>query len=167
MVTHKPADLRDRMVDRQLVARGIKDARVLDAMRKVPRHCFVSEKYEDLAYEDMPLPIGESQTNSQPYMVALMTEALHLKASEHVLEVGTGSGYAAAALGEITDEVYTVGRIEALADNARQTLDLLGYDNVHIIAADGTLGWPDAAPDDGIVVTAGGPRVPQPKRLPI
>ena len=148
------------MVEMQLVERGIKDARVLDAMRKVPRHRFVGKAYEGLAYEDMPLPIGEHQTISQPYMVAQMTEALQLKGGERVLEIGTGSGYAAAVLAEIAGEVYTIERIKPLADNARQTLADLGYENVRVIAADGTLGWRDAAPYEGIVVTAGGPRVP-------
>ena len=162
MARHKPTDMRDRMVEEQLVERRIEDVRVLDAMRKVPRHCFVDEMHENLAYEDMPLPIGEHQTISQPYMVALMTEALQLKGGERMLEVGTGSGYAAAVLAEIVDVVYTIERIKPLADRARQTRASLGYENVHVIAADGTLGWPDAAPYEGIVVTAGGPRVPSP-----
>jgi len=148
------------MVEMQLIERGIKDARVLDAMRKVPRHLFVGVTYERFAYEDMPLPIGECQTISQPYMVALMTEALQLEGGERVLEIGTGSGYAAAVLAEIAAEVYTIERIEPLADRARQTLSDLGYTNVRVISADGTLGWPAAAPYDGIVVTAGGPHVP-------
>lgn len=148
------------MVETQLVKRGIRDARVLDAMRKVPRHLFVGMTYERLAYEDMPLPIGEGQTISQPYMVALMTEALQLNGGERVLEIGTGSGYAAAVLAEIAAGVYTIERIEPLADQARQTLEDLGYTNIRVICADGTLGWPAAAPYEGIVVTAGGPHVP-------
>ena len=154
-------ELRDRLVDRQLIARGVSDPLVLDAMRKVPRHQFVPDHLEYLAYDDGPLPIGSGQTISQPYIVALMTEALGLKGGESVLEIGTGSGYAAAVLGEIASEVYTIERIETLADHAAETLRSLGYDNVQVKCGDGTLGWPDAAPFDGIVVTAGGPAVPQ------
>ena len=151
---------RVQMVERQLVRVGISDARVLAAMGKVPRHLFVPEHLADLAYEDQPLPIGCRQTISQPLVVALMTEALLLEGAERVLEVGTGSGYAAAVLGEAAAEVYTIERIKKLADRAEATLRTLGYQNVHVRCGDGTLGWPDHAPYDGIVVTAGGPNVP-------
>lgn len=153
-------DLRHRMVERQLVRRGISDPLVLKAMRKVPRHLFVSQTMAQFAYEDTPLPIGSRQTISQPYIVALMTEALGLKGGERVLEIGTGSGYAAAVMAEIVAKVYTIERIEDLAAHARVTLNSLGYDNVEVICGDGSLGWLDAAPYDGIVVTAGGPEVP-------
>lgn len=152
--------LRDGMVERQVVARGISDPLVLKAMRTVPRHLFVDAALEDRAYDDQPLPIGSKQTISQPYIVALMTEALALGGAERVLEIGTGSGYAAAVIAEIASEVYTIERIGKLARHAGDTLKALGYDNVHVRCGDGTLGWPDAAPFDGIVVTAGGPTVP-------
>jgi protein-L-isoaspartate(D-aspartate) O-methyltransferase len=153
-------DMRRRMVERQLAARDIADDLVLAAMRKVPRHEFVSADLLAYAYDDGPLPIGEGQTISQPYIVGLMTAALGLKGGERVLEIGTGCGYAAAVLAEIAGEVYTVERVAALADRARQTLARLGYGNIHVIVGDGTLGWPDAAPYAGIVVTASGPEVP-------
>jgi protein-L-isoaspartate(D-aspartate) O-methyltransferase len=148
------------MVDRQIAARGVRSERVLEAMRKVPRERFVPVRMAEFAYDDAPLPIGEGQTISQPYIVAYMTEALALEGGEKILEIGTGSGYAAAVLGEIADEVYTIERIDRLADSARATLADLGYDNVTVLHGDGTLGWPDQAPYDGIVVTAGGPEVP-------
>jgi protein-L-isoaspartate(D-aspartate) O-methyltransferase len=153
-------DMRRRMVERQIAARGITGELVLEAMRKVPRHEFVPAHLRAHAYDDGPLPIGEGQTISQPYIVALMTAALDLAGGERVLEIGTGCGYAAAVLAEIAGEVYTIERLAPLADRARQTLGRLGYGNVHVIVGDGTLGWPDAAPYAGIVVTASGPGVP-------
>lgn len=164
MIEAQPDDGRRRqeMVEFQLAGRDITDPLVLDAMGAVPRHEFVDAGYRDLAYADMPLPIGEGQTISQPYMVAYMTQTLALKGGERVLEVGTGCGYAAAVLGEIAAEVYTVERLHALAEKARATLARLGYGNVHVIEGDGTRGWPEAAPYDGISVTAAGPRVPAP-----
>ncbi|MCW5747053.1 MAG: protein-L-isoaspartate(D-aspartate) O-methyltransferase [Alphaproteobacteria bacterium] len=151
---------RDEMVDRQIAARGVSDARVLAAMRKVARHEFVPDHLKPDAYGDGPLPIGEGQTISQPYIVALMTEALLLQGGEHVLEIGTGSGYAAAVLAEIAADVVTIERIAPLAAQARTVLQRLGYANVKVEVGDGTLGWPAAAPYDAIVVTAGGPFVP-------
>ena len=153
-------DMRRRMVERQIAARGITGELVLEAMRKVPRHEFVPAHLRAHAYDDGPLPIGEGQTISQPYIVALMTAALDLAGGDRVLEIGTGCGYAAAVLAEIAGEVYTIERVASLADRARQTLGRLGYGNVHVIVGDGTLGWPDAAPYAGIVVTASGPGVP-------
>jgi protein-L-isoaspartate(D-aspartate) O-methyltransferase len=153
---------RDRMVEAQLISRGISSPRVIEAMRKVPRHTFVEEALKDQAYSDHPLPIGEKQTISQPYIVALMTEMLNLKGHEKVLEIGTGSGYQAAVLAELTDRVFTVERFPSLAYRANQILQKLGYTNVIVRVADGTLGWPDDAPFDGILVTAGAPKVPQP-----
>ncbi len=149
------------MVQTQLVARGIGDVRVLEAMGKVPRHLFVDEAMRDQAYSDYPLPIGEKQTISQPYIVALMTEALELKGHEKVLELGTGSGYQAAILAELADRVFSIERIPSLAYRANQILQKLGYKNVIIRVTDGTLGWPEEAPFDGILVTAGAPRIPQ------
>lgn len=152
---------RDRMVESQLVSRGIRDPRVLAAMRKVPRHFFVDEALQEQAYSDHPLPIGEKQTISQPYIVALMSEALQLKGHEKVLEIGTGSGYQAAVLAELADRVFSVERFPTLAFRANQILQKLGYRKVIIRVGDGTLGWPDDAPFDGIVVTAGAPDIPQ------
>ena len=150
------------MVESQLAPRGIKDPRVLEAMRKVPRHLFVQETQRGSAYEDYPLPIGEGQTISQPYMVALMTEALNLSGEESVLEIGTGSGYQTAVLAELACKVYSVERIPSLAGQARKTLDSLGYKNVLVRLSDGTLGWPEYAPFDRIIVTAGAPSIPEP-----
>lgn len=152
---------RDRMVAEQLVRRGIRDPRVLKAMGKVPRHRFVDEALAGRAYGDYPLPIGEGQTISQPYMVALMTEALHLVGHERVLEVGTGSGYQTAILAELCGKVYSVERIKSLADRAIRSLDALGYYNVLVRIGDGSLGWREEAPFDGILVTAGAPEVPR------
>lgn len=149
------------MVESQLVSRGIRDPRVLAAMRKVPRHFFVDEALQEQAYSDHPLPIGEKQTISQPYIVALMSEALQLKGHEKVLEIGTGSGYQAAVLAELADRVFSVERFPTLAFRANQILQKLGYRKVIIRVGDGTLGWPDDAPFDGIVVTAGAPDIPQ------
>ncbi|GBE15541.1 protein-L-isoaspartate O-methyltransferase [bacterium BMS3Abin14] len=153
---------RKKMVDSQLVPRGIKDPRVLEAMRKVPRHLFVQETQRGSAYEDYPLPIGDGQTISQPFMVALMTEALNLTGEESVLEVGTGSGYQTAVLAELSCKVYSVERIPSLAGQARKTLDSLGYKNILVRLSDGSLGWPEYAPFDRIMVTAGAPSIPEP-----
>ncbi|WP_405231308.1 protein-L-isoaspartate(D-aspartate) O-methyltransferase [Lentisalinibacter salinarum] len=151
---------RDRMVTRQIEGRGVRSVAVLESMRRVPREAFLPEHLREFAYDDNPLPIGEGQTISQPYIVAMMIEALALEGGEKVLEIGAGSGYAAAVLGEIAGEVYTIERVGALADRAREALAYLGYDNVHVLHADGTLGWADAAPFDAIVVAAAGPGVP-------
>lgn len=151
---------RQRMVEEQIISRGIKDKRVLDAMGKVPRHLFLEEALWDRAYGDHALPIGERQTISQPYMVALMTEALELKGNERVLEIGTGSGYQTAILAELAAKIYSIERIKILAQRARQRLDELKYLNVIIKVFDGTYGWPDEAPFDAIIVTAGAPTIP-------
>jgi protein-L-isoaspartate(D-aspartate) O-methyltransferase len=153
---------RNRMVDDQIIPRGVRDERVLAALRKVPRHEFLPEAIRGMAYADNALPIGEGQTISQPYMVALMTELLALKGTERVLEIGTGSGYQAAVLAELCEKVYTVERIKTLADRARATLDRLGYRSVAIKVYDGTYGWKDMAPFDAILVTAGSPDIPAP-----
>ena len=153
---------RERMVAEQLVKRGIADPRVLEAMRSVPRHLFVDEALRDRAYGDHPLPIGEGQTISQPFMVARMTELLRLTGREKVLEIGTGSGYQAAVLSRVAARVCTVERIAKLAARARQTLEAIGASNVWVRAADGTVGWADEAPFDRILVAAGGPSVPPP-----
>ncbi len=150
------------MVETQLVARGIADARVLDAMRKVPRHMFVDEAFRDQAYNDHPLPIGEKQTISQPYIVGLMTESLGLSGGEKVLEIGTGSGYQTAILAELAGRVFSIERHPVLAQRANQILQQLGYRNIIIRVGDGSLGWRDDAPFDGIIVTAGTPAIPQP-----
>ncbi|MET0659864.1 MAG: protein-L-isoaspartate(D-aspartate) O-methyltransferase [Steroidobacteraceae bacterium] len=151
---------REHMVDVQIAARGIRDRAVLDAMRTVPREAFVEPGYTVLAYEDGPLPIGEGQTISQPYIVALMIEAAELKREDRVLEVGAGSGYAAAVMSRIAREVYAIERYRALALAARQRLERLGYDNIQLRVDDGTRGWPAAAPFDAIVVAASGPDIP-------
>jgi protein-L-isoaspartate(D-aspartate) O-methyltransferase len=153
---------RDRMVAEQLVRRGIADPRVLEAMRGTPRHLFVDEALRNQAYGDHPLPIGDGQTISQPFMVARMTELLRLTGREKVLEVGTGSGYQAAVLARLAARVCTVERNPKLAARARQTLETIGASNVWVRTANGTFGWPDEAPFDRIVVTAGGPSVPPP-----
>jgi protein-L-isoaspartate(D-aspartate) O-methyltransferase len=154
--------LRDLMVETQLIPRGIKDRRVLDAMRKVPRHLFVPEFIRHSAYDDIALPIGDDQTISQPYMVAVMTELLELKGFEKVLEVGTGSGYQAAILAELAGEVYTIERFSALADMARKRLTNIGYKNVYVMVGDGTKGLEEKAPFDRIIVTAAAPDIPDP-----
>lgn len=154
--------LRDLMVDTQLIPRGIKDARVLDAMRKVPRHLFVSESIQHRAYDDMALPTDGGQTISQPYMVAVMTELLEMKGDEKVLEIGTGSGYQSAVLAELSQEVFTVERIADLAGRAKERFHTLGYSNIHIHIGDGTLGWPEESPFDRVLITAGSPEIPQP-----
>jgi protein-L-isoaspartate(D-aspartate) O-methyltransferase len=148
------------MVQRQIAGRGVRDVAVLAAMRRVPRERFIPEYLSHRAYDDEPLPIGQGQTISQPYVVAWMTEALRLEPRDRVLEIGTGSGYAAAVLATIVAEVYTVERLERLAESARRRLADLGYANVHVRHGDGTLGWPEHAPYDAIVVTASGPDVP-------
>jgi len=154
--------LRKRMVEGQLIGRGIKDPRVLNAMLKVPRHQFVDEALRDRAYGDYALPIGEGQTISQPYMVAIMSELLELKGDEKVLEIGTGSGYQAAVLAELCYKVCTIERIGALGTRARKVLDFLGYSNVAVRTFDGTYGWRDESPFDGIIITAASPEIPQP-----
>lgn len=153
------------MVEHQIVARGVRSALVLEAMRKVPREEFLPWHLRELAYEDTPLPIAAEQTISQPYIVALMADALLLKGGERVLEIGTGSGYAAAILAEIAGEVYSVERIGQLAEKAAATLAALGYDNVHVQHGDGSQGCPEHAPYDAIIVTAGGPRIPKSLQL--
>jgi protein-L-isoaspartate(D-aspartate) O-methyltransferase len=151
---------RMEMVDEQLQARGIRDPRVLDAMRRVPRHLFVPGVDREEAYGDHPLPIGHGQTISQPYIVAFMSEALKLEPSHRVLEIGTGSGYQAAVLGELAGEVYTIEIIAGLAESARKTLRENGYDNVTVRTGNGYLGWPEHAPYDRIMVTAAPDAVP-------
>ena len=148
------------MVNTQIKARGIYDPKVLDAMLKVPRHEFVPEDMRPYAYEDRPLPIGEGQTISQPYMVALMTQCLELEGSERILEIGAGSGYQAAILAEIAASVCTIERFPSLLQRAREVLDRLGYTNYKALVGDGTLGWEENAPFNGIMVTAGAPDVP-------
>jgi protein-L-isoaspartate(D-aspartate) O-methyltransferase len=150
------------MVDEQIAGRGVTDERVLAVMRKIPRHEFLPEAIRGMAYNDSALPLGEGQTMSQPYMVALMTELLGLKGAERVLEIGTGSGYQAAVLAELCEKVYTVERIKSLADKARALLDRLGYKSVAIKVYDGTYGWKEMAPFDAIIVTAGSPDIPAP-----
>ena len=152
--------LRKLMVANQLRARGIKDKRVLQAMAKVPRHLFVPEDRRDFAYSDEPLPIGEGQTISQPYIVAYMTEAIQPEKWKRVLEIGTGSGYQAAILAELVKEVYTVEVIPSLAERAKELLTKLGYTNIHYRVGDGTLGWPEEAPFDSILVTAAPAKIP-------
>lgn len=156
------ATIRDRMVQEQLIPRGISDPQVIEAMRAVPRHCFVDDALQSRAYGDFPLPISAGQTISQPYIVALMTEALKLTGSERVLEVGTGSGYQAAILSRLCSQVYTVERINLLLAGARRVFDQLRYFNIVAKLDDGTLGWPEHGPYDAIIVTAGGPDVPEP-----
>jgi protein-L-isoaspartate(D-aspartate) O-methyltransferase len=155
-------ELRELMVRTQLIPRGIKDSRVLDAMERVPRHLFIGSAAAGNAYSDMALPIGEGQTISQPYMVAIMTELLELKGREKVLEVGTGSGYQAAVLAELSLEVFTIERIAPLAERAETKFRELSYANVHVKTGDGTLGWPEEAPFDRIIITAGSPEIPAP-----
>ena len=153
---------RERMVKNQLIARGIKDKRVLQVMGKIPRHLFIEDALYGEAYNDHPVPIGEKQTISQPYIVALMTEALELKGDENTLEIGTGSGYQTAILSELSSRVYTIERIKSLLRNARKLLSQLGYDNILFKAFDGTLGWKEYAPFDAIMVTAGAPHIAKP-----
>ncbi len=154
--------LRKDMVRTQIADRGIRDPRVLEAMLRVPRHLFVPSDLRHRAYDDSPLPIGEGQTISQPYMVAWMTELLEVGEEDRVLEIGTGSGYQAAVLCELAGEVFTIEKNAVLAREAEERLRSLGYGNVHVRVGDGTLGWPEEAPFEGIIVTAGAPSVPQP-----
>lgn len=152
---------RERMVKEQIIARGIKDERVIDAMMRVPRHLFVDKIYYHQSYNDYPLPIGNGQTISQPYMVAVMTELLELKGNESVLEIGTGSGYQAAILALLCARVFTIERISELSFRARKILSELGFNNINFLVGDGSVGWPEFAPYDGIIVTAGAPEMPR------
>jgi protein-L-isoaspartate(D-aspartate) O-methyltransferase len=154
--------MRERMVETQIKARGVKEPRVLAAMLKVERHLFVPKDLQQTAYSDQPLPIGEGQTISQPYIVALMTELLELKGNEKVLEVGTGSGYQAAILAELAREVYTIEIVEKLANSSEKLLLQLGYKNIQVKAGDGYLGWPEAGPFDAIIVTCAPDHIPKP-----
>lgn len=153
---------RQEMVEHQIKARGVKNPRVLSAMLKVPRHKFIPEEYRAFAYYDSPQPIGEGQTISQPYIVALMTELIEPKEEDKVLEIGTGSGYQAAILAELVKEVYTIEIIPTLAKRAEETLKQLGYTNIHVRCGDGFQGWPEAAPFDAIIVTCAPPEIPEP-----
>ena len=152
---------RTRMINNHLMARGITDERVLKTMATVPRHLFVDESIQDQAYSDNPLPIGSRQTISQPYIVGLMTEALELKGTEKVLEIGTGCGYQTAVLAELAERVFSIERIASLAFRAQRTLDSLHYYNILIRAGDGTYGWSEEAPFDAIIATAGAPKIPE------
>jgi protein-L-isoaspartate(D-aspartate) O-methyltransferase len=152
---------RKAMVERQLADRDITDRRVLEAMAEVPRHVFVDPPYRHMAYADHPLPIGNGQTISQPYIVALMTQLLDIQPDEKVLEIGTGSGYQAAVLAQLEAEVYTVEIIEGLAKKASATLTDLGYDNIHVKWGDGSMGWEEAAPFDAAIITCATPEVPE------
>jgi len=154
--------MREKMVETQIKARGVKDPRVLSAMLKVERHLFVPKELQTSAYTDQPLTIGEGQTISQPYIVALMTELLELKGEEKVLEIGTGSGYQAAILAELAKEVYTIEIIEALATSAKKVLLQIGYQNIMAKTGDGYLGWPEVAPFDAIIITAAPDHIPEP-----
>ncbi len=156
------AKLRKQMVEHQIIARGVKDPNVIRAMERVPRHKFVPESEAPYAYLDEPRPIGHGQTISQPYIVAFMTEQLHLKPEDRVLEIGTGSGYQAAVLAEIVDSVYTIEIVPELARQAQERLRSLGYDNVLVKQGDGYNGWPEKAPFDAIIVTAAPPNIPPP-----
>ncbi len=151
---------REQMVEQQIVKRGIKDKRVIEAMKKVPRHLFIDKVYQHQAYKDYPLPVGKGQTISQPYMVAVMTELLELKPEHTVLEVGTGSGYQTAILALLCAKVYTIERIAGLKEKAVQRLNRLGFRNIGFMVGDGSLGWPQFAPYDRIIVTAGAPKIP-------
>lgn len=161
-MVHDYKHARERMVKNQIIPRGIKDPRVLEAMRKIPRHLFVEEALRGEAYNDHPLPIGHKQTISQPYIVALMTEALELTGKEKTLEIGTGSGYQAAILAELSERVYTIERVRPLLVKARRILDELGYTNILFKVFDGTVGWKEFEPYDAIIVTAGAPQIPSP-----
>jgi protein-L-isoaspartate(D-aspartate) O-methyltransferase len=153
---------RRRMVEKQIIARGIEDQRVINAMLKVPRHLFVPDNYRHYAYSDTPVPIGHGQTISQPYIVALMTEDLNVCNADRVLEIGTGSGYQAAVLAEIVKEVFTIEIVEPLGKSAGARLKELGYDNVSVMVGDGYLGWPEEAPFDRIIVTCAPTDIPEP-----
>jgi len=164
--THSACDLGDyansraRMVEKQIIARGIKDPRVIRAMEKVPRHLFVPSKYRGFSYGDYPVSIGEGQTISQPYIVAFMTEALEISPDDRVLEIGTGSGYQAAILSELAKEVYSIELIEKLGKQASETLEELGYKNIRVKIGDGYKGWPEQAPFDAIIVTCAPEQIP-------
>ena len=164
MVSAEPGyeEARNRMVEQQIARRGIRDERVLQAMRDVPRHRFVPRDQWDAAYQDHPLPIGHGQTISQPYIVAYMTEMLHLKPEDRVLEIGTGCGYQSAILSQLARQVHTVERIPSLSSQARRILQVLGYRNIEYRVDDGSHGWPEAAPFDAIIVTAAAPQTPPP-----
>jgi protein-L-isoaspartate(D-aspartate) O-methyltransferase len=162
MMVDDDAKLRDDMIAQQLLKRGIRDERVLQMMRDIPRHLFVAPRYRSMAYEDMPLPIGHEQTISQPLMVAMMTQALQLRGHERVLEIGTGSGYQAAILSRLAAVVFSIERIPTLAADARATLAALGIMNVHVLVGDGSLGLPEHGPYDAIVVAAASPKIPPP-----
>lgn len=162
MSPYPRADERKAMVERQIAARGIRDPRVLAAMLEIPRHFFIPPPYDREAYDDNPLPIGSGQTISQPYIVALMTELLHSNATDNILEIGAGSGYQAAILSRLVKQVTTIERITTVADMARRNLKSIGINNVMVIEGDGTLGYPDNAPYDGIMITAATPDVPRP-----
>ncbi|MDQ7799057.1 MAG: protein-L-isoaspartate(D-aspartate) O-methyltransferase [Candidatus Edwardsbacteria bacterium] len=152
---------RKQMVDQQIIRRGVNDPRVIAAMQKVPRHLFVQEALQDRGYDDNPLPIGQAQTISQPYIVALMSQNLNLKGGEKVLEIGTGSGYQAAVLAEMGAKVFTIERVEKLYHNSRKLLEELKYHDIAVKLGDGTIGWAEHAPYDRIIVTAGAPEVPK------
>ncbi|MFW6334748.1 MAG: protein-L-isoaspartate(D-aspartate) O-methyltransferase [Desulfosalsimonas sp.] len=154
--------LREAMVKNQIMARGVSDPKVLAAMERVPRHLFVNEALRDQAYNDHPLPIGEQQTISQPYIVAMMTEALQADEEDRVLEIGTGSGYQAAVLAEIAYRVYTIERNRTLYERARKIFEQLGYYNIIARYSDGTIGWREEGPFDAVIVTAGAPEIPRP-----
>ena len=162
MSPYPRADERKTMVERQIAARGIHDPRVLTAMMEIPRHLFIPAPYDRAAYDDNPLPIGRGQTISQPYIVARMTALLHPKDSDNVLEIGAGSGYQAAILSRLVRKLTTIERIAAVADLAKRNLKSLGIENVVVIEGDGTLGYPDNAPYDGIIITAATPEIPRP-----
>ncbi|HUX95510.1 MAG TPA: protein-L-isoaspartate(D-aspartate) O-methyltransferase [Bacteroidales bacterium] len=162
MQVDKYASLRDKMVSTQIEERGISNPFVLKAMRKVPRHLFVSPEYGDDAYGDYPLPISHGQTISQPYIVAYMTEIVNPSRNKKVLEIGTGSGYQAAVLAEIVDSVFTIELVDELATEAKSTLKRLGYRNISVRSGDGYNGWPEQAPFDIIIVTAAAPSIPEP-----
>lgn len=153
---------RERMVETQIKARGIMDSRVIQAMLKIPRHLFVEDALKDQAYGDFPLPIGEGQTISQPYIVALMTEALELKGNERVLEIGTGSGYQTAILAELSAWVYTIEKYSSLLEKAKKVLNKLGYKNISFKLGDGSCGWKEVSPFQAIIVTAAAPDIPSP-----
>ena len=153
---------RRAMIERQLLGRGIRDARVLQAMGSIPRELFVPEKLRAHAYDDRPLPIGDRQTISQPYIVAYMTELLSLKGSERVLEIGTGSGYQAAVLGKLAAEVYSIEILPALSGRAKTVLGRLRFDNILLKVGDGFFGWPEKSPFDAILITASAPKIPEP-----
>jgi len=160
--TTKYQTMRENMVKEQIIKRGIKDERVIEAMRKVGRHEFVPKEYKHLAYSDQPLPIGYEQTISSPFIVALMTELLSLKGDEKILEIGTGSGYQAAILSELTKEVFTIEILKPLATPAKNRLERLGYENIQVRCGDGYKGWPEYAPFDGIIVTCAPEHIPKP-----